>query len=409
MATAVAGAILGINPFNQPDVEASKIKTRELTAAFEKTGALPAEKPVVRPTRPISTPTSTTPPSCARPAPTATLGSWIKAHLRASRSGDYVALLAYIARDERGTIGSLQKMRLRCATRGTSRPAPNSARASCTPPGRPTRAAPTAACSCRSPADDAKDLQVPGQKASFGIIKAAQARGDFDVLTERGRRALRPSQGRSRIGPRPRSMPRLRQGALSKESGDLMQLGMIGLGRMGGNIVRRLMKHGHTAVVYDKDAKAVRGSPPKAQPAPATLEDFVAQLEKPRTGLGDAAGRQITEATIESAGAHAARRRHHRRRQHVLEGRRPPRRGAEGKRHPLSRRRHQRRRLGPRTRLLHDDRRREGWSTGSIRSSPRWRRASATSRARPAPEGRDPRIEQGYIHAGPTAPDTSSR
>ena len=40
-------------------------------------------------------------------------------------------------------------------------------------------------------ADDARDLPVPGQKASFGVIKAAQARGDFDVLTERGRRALR--------------------------------------------------------------------------------------------------------------------------------------------------------------------------------------------------------------------------
>ena len=46
MATAVAGSIIGINPFDQPDVEASKIKTRELTAAYEKTGALPAEKPV---------------------------------------------------------------------------------------------------------------------------------------------------------------------------------------------------------------------------------------------------------------------------------------------------------------------------------------------------------------------------
>ena len=50
-------------------------------------------------------------------------------------------------------------------------------------------------------ADDDKDLAVPGQKASFGVIKAAQARGDFDVLTERGRRALaRASQGRSHIG-----------------------------------------------------------------------------------------------------------------------------------------------------------------------------------------------------------------
>ena len=72
MATAVAGAILGINPFNQPDVEAAKIKTRELTAAFEKTGTLPAEKPVVVDrARPISIPTRTTPPRCARPAPMA--------------------------------------------------------------------------------------------------------------------------------------------------------------------------------------------------------------------------------------------------------------------------------------------------------------------------------------------------
>src|SRR5207253_10122725 len=47
MATAVAGAVLGINPFNQPDVEDAKIKTRELIAAFEKSGALPAERPVM--------------------------------------------------------------------------------------------------------------------------------------------------------------------------------------------------------------------------------------------------------------------------------------------------------------------------------------------------------------------------
>ncbi|MFX4570313.1 hypothetical protein ABTA85_19415, partial [Acinetobacter baumannii] len=46
LATAVAGAILGINPFNQPDVESAKIKPRALTSAFEKTGKLPPEKPV---------------------------------------------------------------------------------------------------------------------------------------------------------------------------------------------------------------------------------------------------------------------------------------------------------------------------------------------------------------------------
>ena len=46
IATAVAGSIIGINPFNQPDVEASKVATRKLTAAYEKTGALPTETPI---------------------------------------------------------------------------------------------------------------------------------------------------------------------------------------------------------------------------------------------------------------------------------------------------------------------------------------------------------------------------
>jgi hypothetical protein len=43
--------------------------------------------------------------------------------------------------------------------------------------------------------DDAKDLEVPGQTYSFGIVKAAQARGDLGVLVERGRRALRVHVG----------------------------------------------------------------------------------------------------------------------------------------------------------------------------------------------------------------------
>ena len=47
IATAVAGSIIGINAFNQPDVEASKIVTRNLTTEYEKTGSLPAEKPIL--------------------------------------------------------------------------------------------------------------------------------------------------------------------------------------------------------------------------------------------------------------------------------------------------------------------------------------------------------------------------
>ena len=54
-----------------------------------------------------------------------------------------------------------------------------------------------------------------------------------------------------------------------------MQLGMIGLGRMGGNIVRRLMKHGHTTVVYDKDPKAVAAIGADGAVGASALEDFV--------------------------------------------------------------------------------------------------------------------------------------
>ena len=191
MATAVAGAVLGINPFNQPDVEAAKIKTRELTAAFEKTGALPAEKPVMSTAQADIYTDDSNAASLAQGR--RRWRSRLLAErpiLRAPAADDYVALLAYIERDARistrcSTCGS------RCATSAMSRPAPNSARASCIPPDRPTRADPTAACSCRSPPTTPRISPVPGQKASFGVIKAAQARGDFDVLTERGRRALR--------------------------------------------------------------------------------------------------------------------------------------------------------------------------------------------------------------------------
>jgi 6-phosphogluconate dehydrogenase len=79
-----------------------------------------------------------------------------------------------------------------------------------------------------------------------------------------------------------------------------MQLGMIGLGRMGGNIVRRLMRNGHTAVVYDKDAKAVAGLTGEGALGAATLEEFVGKLEKPRTAWVMLPAGHITEATIEA-------------------------------------------------------------------------------------------------------------
>src|SRR5437762_8538668 len=79
-----------------------------------------------------------------------------------------------------------------------------------------------------------------------------------------------------------------------------MQLGMIGLGRMGGNIVRRLMRHGHTTGVYDKDATAVAGLAGDGAQGSSTLEEFVAKLERPRTAWVMLPAGRITEATIDT-------------------------------------------------------------------------------------------------------------
>src|SRR5258706_10768762 len=79
-----------------------------------------------------------------------------------------------------------------------------------------------------------------------------------------------------------------------------MQLGMIGLGRMGGNIVRRLMKQGHSTVVYDKDPKAVAAIAADGAIGASALENFVAKLERPRTAWVMLPAGKITEATIDA-------------------------------------------------------------------------------------------------------------
>ncbi|MCK1740545.1 bifunctional transaldolase/phosoglucose isomerase [Bradyrhizobium sp. 139] len=190
MATAVAGSILGINPFDQPDVEAAKIKTRELTASFEKTGALPAEQPVVS-TDEADLYTDEANATALRAAgANGDLTSWLKAHLSRSGHGDYVALLGYIARDK-ATIDALQTMRLEVREKRHVATCAEFGPRFLHSTGQAYKGGPDSGVFLQITADDAKDLAVPGQKASFGVIKAAQARGDFDVLTERGRRALR--------------------------------------------------------------------------------------------------------------------------------------------------------------------------------------------------------------------------
>ncbi|MGB3045609.1 MAG: bifunctional transaldolase/phosoglucose isomerase [Xanthobacteraceae bacterium] len=190
IATAVSGAVLGINPFDQPDVEAAKIKTRELTAAFEKTGKLPDEKPVAA-IDGIAIYTDGANDAALRKAGAdGNLGSWLKAHLARSKPNDYVALLAYIDHDP-AHIDTLQAMRIAIRDRRHVATCAEFGPRFLHSTGQAYKGGPDSGVFVQITADDAKDLPIPQQAASFGVIKAAQARGDFDVLTERGRRALR--------------------------------------------------------------------------------------------------------------------------------------------------------------------------------------------------------------------------
>ncbi|MGZ6130626.1 MAG: bifunctional transaldolase/phosoglucose isomerase [Myxococcaceae bacterium] len=187
IATAVAGSILGINPFDQPDVEASKIETRKLTDAVEKTGALPDERPFFE---------DGVVALFADPANTQalqgsnTLASVLRAHLRRLGAGDYLGLLAYTPMTEQNeAVLQASRIRVRDAKKV----------ATCLgfgprflhSTGQAYKGGPNTGVFLQVTCDDPVQLPVPGQKYTFGVVKAAQARGDFEVLAARKRRALR--------------------------------------------------------------------------------------------------------------------------------------------------------------------------------------------------------------------------
>lgn len=188
MATAVAGSVIGINPFDQPDVEASKVKTRDLTAAYEKTGSLPEEKPFFSA---AGFKLFADPRNEAELMPKATnLTAALKAHFARIGAGDYAALLAYIERDP-AHIETMQSWRRMIRDRTRAATCVGFGPRFLHSTGQAYKGGPNSGVILQITCDDAEDLPVPGQKYTFGVVKAAQARGDFEVLAERGRRALR--------------------------------------------------------------------------------------------------------------------------------------------------------------------------------------------------------------------------
>lgn len=194
VATAVVGAVLGINAFNQPDVEASKIKTRELSEEFARTGEVREEIPISEGDGVKLYTNDSNAEALGRAAPTPEPVDYLRAHLSRFELGDYFAMTAYVAMDAENhailsAIRHLVRERRTVAT--TLGFGPRFLHST----GQLHKGGPNTGVFLQITSDDAFDLPIPGETFTFGQLKGFQAQGDFAVLAERDRRALRVHLG----------------------------------------------------------------------------------------------------------------------------------------------------------------------------------------------------------------------
>ncbi len=194
VATAVAGSVMGINPFNQPDVESAKVETRALTTKYEETGKLPERNSVLTDGGIQLYATDAYAAKLKAAAPSATLAGYLKAHLSQMQAGDYFAALAFLPmfpQHEAAIQAFRHKVRdakhvATCLGFG-----PRFLHST----GQDYKGGPNTGVFLQITADHAADVAIPGQRYSFGVVIAAQAAGDLAVLESRGRRALRVHLG----------------------------------------------------------------------------------------------------------------------------------------------------------------------------------------------------------------------
>ena len=187
VATAVAGAVLGINPFDQPNVQESKDFTSRLTQVFEAEGALPAEEPVksFSGARVFASGANEEAISDA-----GSLSDVIASHLSRTRAGDYVALCAFIDMSEshQRALADVRRLVLDRRTLPTTLGfGPRFLHST----GQLHKGGADNGVYIQITADDAADLPLPDRRLTFGALKGAQALGDFQALSARGRRVIR--------------------------------------------------------------------------------------------------------------------------------------------------------------------------------------------------------------------------
>jgi transaldolase/glucose-6-phosphate isomerase len=187
MAIAVAGAVLGINPFDQPDVEASKQRTRALTDAMEAETSAPQKRPDFdRDGVEIYI------DDAGRKdfAEARSLADFLRIHLGRIRERDYFALLAYLAHTPKHEK-MLNEVRLKVRERKRVATCLEFGPRYLHSTGQAYKGGPNSGVFLTLTCDHAQDLEVENRKLTFSAVELAQAQGDFEVLNERGRRAMR--------------------------------------------------------------------------------------------------------------------------------------------------------------------------------------------------------------------------
>jgi glucose-6-phosphate isomerase len=199
IATAVAGSVIGINPFNQPDVEAAKVETRALTTEYEKSGKLPQRTPFLNGKSDSGVPfalyaTDAYAAKLNGTAPSQTLAGVLRSHLDQLVAGDYFATVAFLPMFEEH-VAAIQNFRLKVRDQKRVATCLGFGPRFLHSTGQDYKGGPNTGVFLQVTADHADDMDIPGQKYSFGVVIDAQAAGDLAVLESRGRRALRVHLG----------------------------------------------------------------------------------------------------------------------------------------------------------------------------------------------------------------------
>lgn len=189
-ATAVAGAILGINPFDQPNVQESKDFTKRFLKDFEETGKLPQDVLVFDSKEVTLYADAANRDFFDASSKAKSLGDYLKLHLNRLEPGDYFATTAYIQychELEEMLESARMKVRDKHKVATTFGFGPRFLHST----GQLHKGGPNTGVFLQVTSDDAEDLPIPDEKFSFGILKQAQSLGDFVALSSRDRRAVR--------------------------------------------------------------------------------------------------------------------------------------------------------------------------------------------------------------------------